>query len=132
LDPEALLFPAVVFAAQRSRVRLRCRAAFAVFVEVVDLAAAGGCVASRPDAVGVPGGGGGAGRSGEASRPAQIDHHTCRVDDHPSDLVEQAVRGGFGRVDVVAVAGATHERVRIEPWGTIVVHRCEHFLIGGG
>jgi hypothetical protein len=32
-----------------------------------------------------------------------------------ADLVEQAVGGGFGGVDVVAVLGAAHERVGVEP-----------------
>jgi hypothetical protein len=105
LDPEALLFPAVVFAAQRPprSPALSFPAAFAVFVEVVDLTAAGRCVTARPDTMGICGGGGGAGRSGEPSRPAEVDDHTCRVDDHPADFVEQAVGCGFGRVDVVAV-----------------------------
>ncbi len=86
-------------------------------------------MASGPDAVGVSGCGGGAGRSGEPACPPQIDDDAGGVDDHPADFVEEAVGCCFGGVDVVAVLGATHERVRVEPWGTVVVHRCEHFLI---
>ena len=74
-----------------------------MFVEVVDLTSAGRCVTARPDAVGVAGGGGHTGRSSEPSGPPEVDHHPGCVDDHPADLVEQAVGRCFGRVDVVAV-----------------------------
>nr|WP_291836376.1 hypothetical protein [Candidatus Microthrix sp.] len=105
-------------------------AAAAVFVEVVDLAAARWGVAAGPDAVGAGGSGGGAGRSGETTGPPQIDDHPRRVDDDPAELAQQAGGGGFGWVDVVAVVGPAHEVVGVELRSAVSVHGGEHFLEG--